>query len=41
MSRRERMDRAREYSRMCRTRRWCRRLWVAALILWAIVLASL
>lgn len=38
MSRLERMDRAREYSRLCRTRRWCRRLWVAVLILWAMLL---
>lgn len=38
MSRLERMDRAREYSRLCRTRRWCRRMWVAALILWAMLL---
>lgn len=38
MSRLERMDRAREYSRLCRIRRWCRRLWVAALILWAMLL---
>lgn len=35
---RERNRRAREYSRLCRTRRWCRRLWVAALILWAMLL---
>lgn len=39
MSRRERMTRAREYSRLCRTRRWCRRLWVVALVLWAAALA--
>lgn len=38
---RERNRRAREYSRMCRIRRWNRRLWVVALILWAIVLAAL
>lgn len=38
MSRLERIDRAREYSRLCRTRRWCRRLWVVALILWAMLL---
>lgn len=41
MSRRERMDRAREYSRLCRIRRWENRLWVVGLILWAIVLAGL
>lgn len=38
---RERNRRAREYSRLCRTRRWCRRLWVVALILWAMLLAFL
>lgn len=38
---RERNRRAREYSRMCRTRRWCRRLWAAALILWVMLLAFL
>ena len=38
---RERNKRAREYSRLCRTRRWCRRLWVVALILWAMLLAFL
>lgn len=38
MSRLERMDRAREYSRLCRTRRWCRRLWVAAIVLWVMLL---
>ena len=38
---RERNRRAREYSRMCRTRRWCRRLWVVALILWAMLLVFL
>lgn len=36
---RERNRRAREYSRLCRIRRWYRRLWVVALILWAAVLA--
>lgn len=36
---RERNHRALEYSRRCRTRRWCRRLWVLSLILWAILLA--
>jgi len=35
---RERNRRAREYSRLCRTRRWCRRLWAVALILWAMLL---
>lgn len=38
---RERNRRAREYSRLCRIRRLNRRLWVVALILWAIVLAAL
>lgn len=38
MSRLERMDRAREYSRLCRTRRWCRRMWVVAIVLWAMLL---
>ena len=38
---RERNRRAREYSRLCRIRRWNRRLWVVALILWAIFLAAL
>lgn len=38
---RERNRRAREYSRLCRTRRWCRRLWVVALILWAMLLVFL
>lgn len=28
---RERNRRAREYSRLCRTRRWCRRMWVSVL----------
>lgn len=36
---RERNHRALEYSRRCRTRRWCRRLWVLSLILWAMLLA--
>lgn len=36
---RERNRRAREYSRCCRIRRWYRRLWVAALILWSALLA--
>lgn len=35
---RERNRRAREYSRMCRTRRWCRRMWVAAIVLWVMLL---
>ncbi len=35
---RERNRRAREYSRMCRTRRWCRRMWVAAIALWVMLL---
>lgn len=38
---RERNRRAREYSRLCRTRRWCRRMWAVALILWAMLLAFL
>lgn len=38
---RERNRRAREYSRMCRTRRWCRRLWVVAIVLWVMLLAFL
>lgn len=38
---RERNRKAREYSRLCRIRRWNRRLWVVALILWAILLAAL
>ena len=28
-------------ARLCRTRRWCRRLWVVALILWVMLLAFL
>ena len=35
---RERNRRAREYSRMCRTRRWCRRMWVVAIVLWVMLL---
>ena len=35
---RERNRRAREYSRLCRTRRWCRRIWVAAIVLWVMLL---
>ena len=38
---RERNRRAREYSRMCRTRRWCRRLWAVAIVLWVMLLAFL
>lgn len=38
---RERNRRAREYSRLCRIRRWENRLWVVGFILWAIVLAAL
>ena len=38
---RERNRRAREYSRMCRTRRWCRRMWVVAIVLRAMLLAFL
>lgn len=38
---RERNRRAREYSRLCRTRRWCRRMWVVAIVLWAMLLAFL
>lgn len=36
---RERNHRALEYSRRCRTRRWCRRLWVVAIVLWVMLLA--
>lgn len=36
---RERNRRAREYSRMCRTRRWCRHMWVVAIVLWVMLLA--
>lgn len=35
---RERNHRALEYSRRCRTRRWCRRLWVVAIVLWVMLL---
>ena len=35
---RERNRRAREYSWMCRTRRWCRRMWVVAIVLWVMLL---
>lgn len=35
---RARNRRAREYSRMCRTRRWCRRIWVVAIVLWVMLL---
>ena len=38
---RERNRRAREYSRLCRIRRWNRRLWVVAIVLWVMVLAVL
>lgn len=38
---RERNRRAREYSRLCRTRRWCRRLWVMAVILWMALAAAI
>lgn len=38
---RERNRRAREYSRLCRTRRWCRRLWVVAIVLWVMLLVFL
>lgn len=38
---RERNRRAREYSRLCRTRRWCRRMWVVAIVLWVMLLAFL
>lgn len=38
---RERNHRALEYSRRCRTRRWCRRLWVVVLILWVLLLVLL
>ena len=38
---RERNRRAREYSRLCRTRRWCRRLWTVAIVLWVMLLAFL
>lgn len=35
---RERNRRAREYSRLCRARRWCRRMWVVAIALWVMLL---
>lgn len=35
---RERNRRAREYSRLCRTRRLCRRMWVVAIVLWVMLL---
>ena len=35
---RERNRRAREYSRLCRTRRWCRHMWVVAIVLWVMLL---
>lgn len=35
---RERNRRAREYSRLCRTRRWCRRMWAVAIVLWVMLL---
>lgn len=38
---RERNRRAREYSRLCRTRRWCRRLWAVAIVLWVMLLVFL
>lgn len=38
---RERNRRAREYSRMCHTRRWCRRMWVVAIVLWVILLVTI
>lgn len=38
---RERNRRAREYSRLCRTRRWCRRLWAVEIVLWVMLLAFL
>lgn len=38
---RERNRRAREYSRLCRTRRRCRRLWAVAIVLWVMLLAFL
>ena len=38
---RERNRRAREYSRICRTRRWCMRLWTVAIVLWVMLLAFL
>lgn len=41
MTIRERNHRALEYSRWCRTRRWCRRLWMVVLILWVLLLVLL
>lgn len=38
---RERNRRAREYSRLCRIRRWNRRLWAVAIFLWVMLLAFL
>lgn len=38
---RERNRRAREYSRLCRTRRWCRRMWAVAIVLWVMLLVLL
>ena len=38
---RERNRRAREYSRLCRTRRWCRRMWVVAIVLWVLLAAAI
>ncbi len=38
---RERNRRAREYSRLCRTRRWCRRLWAVTIVLWVMLLVFL
>lgn len=35
---RERNRRAREYSQLCRTRRWCRRMWAVAIVLWVMLL---
>lgn len=38
---RERNRRAREYSRMCRIRRWRRRMWAVAIILWMALAAAI
>ncbi len=38
---RERNRRAREYSRRCQLLRWRRRLWVVAIVLWAILLVTI
>ena len=35
---REQNRRARDSSRLCRTRRWCRRMWVVAIVLWVMLL---